>query len=72
MAEQQTQTADEMLEEMARDFVQFRTEILPLREAADRGDGSYTDYDEAFNEWAEGLIWSIESYLKETGRLSEV
>ena len=54
---------------IADDCVEFREEILPLLTAADDGDGSYEDYDLAYNEWLEAIHQGIVAHLVSTGRI---
>jgi hypothetical protein len=39
---------------------EYNTQILPLREAADLGEGEYNDYDEAFNVLLEGVFYEVQ------------
>lgn len=38
-----------------RAYLDTYVDVHPLREAADRGETEYTEFDEAYNEWLEGL-----------------
>jgi hypothetical protein len=46
---------------------EFRDDIRPLRDAADDGEGSYNDYDEAYNEHLEALHDIVRGHLYSKG-----
>ena len=56
----------------ANDCAEFRDKILPLRETADKGEGSYEGYDLAYNEWLETLHHGIVTHLIATGRIDPI
>ena len=43
---------------------EYRDTIRPMRDAADNDEGSYDEYDEAYNVWLEGLHQYIVTYLE--------
>ena len=47
---------------------EYHREILPMRDAADSGDGTYDEYDQTYNVALEELHDIVASFVTEIGR----
>ena len=50
----------------------YMAEVRPLREAADKGEGSYHEYDETYTEQLEALHSTVHCFLEDSGLLPTV